>query len=108
MKRTCLWLAVMFALGVASWSLSSTQALARHGVRVQSTDDLFYNMYSNGPATPAQLYVAPMPVPAWVGHTYTTYQPLMSHEWLNPHARRYFRYEGCRRIPTNYTRVEHW
>ena len=40
----------------------------------------------------AQLYVAPMPVPAHVGHTYFTYQPLMPHEFLYKHKRSYHRY----------------
>ncbi len=68
---------------------------------------LFSNRYSNGPGTDAKLYVAPLPVPEWVGHTYTTYQPLQPSEWLNPHSRRYFRFDG-HPLPVNYTRVEHW
>ena len=56
--------------------------------------DLFYNYY----ATPhcgtqgAQLYVAPRPVPAHVGHVYYTYQPFMPHEFMYPHTRTYHRY----------------
>ena len=56
--------------------------------------DLFYNFYV--PPTcggvGAQLYVAPLPVPANVGHTYYTYQPLMPHEFLYQHHRTYHRY----------------
>lgn len=67
--------------------------------------DLFYNFwvppgcYAEGggaAATPnsvgAQLYIAPHPVPAYVGHTFYTYQPLMPHEMLYPHSRHYHRY----------------
>jgi hypothetical protein len=68
--------------------------------------DLFYNFWvppscnagSAGGALPtpgsvgAQLYIAPQPVPAYVGHTFFTYQPLMPHEMLYPHSRHYHRY----------------
>ena len=56
--------------------------------------DLFYNFYAapscNGVG--AYLYVSPLPIPAHVGHTYITYQPLMPHEFLYPHHRTYHRY----------------
>ena len=55
--------------------------------------DLFYNYYV--PPTcggmGAAMYIAPQPVPAYVGHTYYTYQPLMPHEMLYKHHRRYHR-----------------
>jgi hypothetical protein len=53
--------------------------------------DLFYNFYvpNNCGGAPAALYIAPRPVPALVGHTYSTYQPLMPHEMLYPHHRTY-------------------
>ena len=56
--------------------------------------DLFYNFW-NGPncgGVAAQLYIAPHPVPAYVGHTFYTYQPLMPHEMLYTHKRTYHRY----------------
>ena len=55
--------------------------------------DLFYNYYV--PPTfgmGASLYLSPGPVPAHVGHTYITYQPLMPHEFMYPHHRTYYRY----------------
>jgi hypothetical protein len=52
--------------------------------------DLFYNFYvPNNCGVPAQLYIAPRPVPALVGHTYYTYQPLLPHEFTYPHHRTY-------------------
>ncbi len=53
--------------------------------------DLFYNFYvpNNCGGAPAALYIAPRPIPAVVGHTYYTYQPLMPHEMLYPHYRTY-------------------
>jgi hypothetical protein len=62
--------------------------------RTYGQPDLFYNYYV--PATcggvPAAMYIAPRPVPAWVGYTYYTYQPVMPNELLYQHNRTYFRY----------------
>ena len=56
--------------------------------------DLFYNYYVPGTCggVPAQMYLSPQPVPATVGHTYITYQPMMPHEMLYTHHRAYYRY----------------
>ncbi len=61
--------------------------------------DLFYNFYAPNyvGAVPAQLYVAPRPVPGSVGHTYVTYQPLMPHEFTYPHHRTYRKWYDCGR-----------
>lgn len=61
---------------------------------VQAPPDLFYNFYVQPAAdgTSAQLYLSPVPTPRMVGHTYITYQPLMPHEMMYHHARRYYRY----------------
>lgn len=55
---------------------------------------LFYNFYAPNycGGVPAQLYIAPRPVPPLVGHTYYTYQPLMPHEFTYPHTRTYRNY----------------
>lgn len=57
--------------------------------------DLFYNYYTQPSmvgGVPAQMYVSPRPVPPHVGHTYITYQPLMPHEYMYRHCRKYWRY----------------
>lgn len=56
--------------------------------------DLFYNFYQapNCGGVGAQMYLAPMPIPPHVGHTYYTYQPFMPHELLYKHKRTYHRY----------------
>ena len=56
--------------------------------------DLFRNYYvaPNCGGGGAQLYLAPHAVPAYVGHTFFTYQPLMPHEMLYKHHRTYHRY----------------
>lgn len=56
-------------------------------------EDLFYNFYvGGGGCVPAAMYPSPRPVPAWVGHTYITYQPLLPHEFLYRHHRIYDRW----------------
>ena len=54
--------------------------------------NLFYNYYTQGAANQvnAQMYLAPRPVPAYVGHSYYTYQPLMPHEHMYTHSRNYY------------------
>ena len=70
---------------------------------------LFQNYYA--PSAPggisAPLYTAPVQVPANVGHTYATYQPLMPHELLYRHNRTYYRYYDGGRGLTR-TRVIWW
>ena len=62
--------------------------------RFYGQPDLFYNYYAWPSCTDvgAELYISPRPVPAHVGHTYITYQPLMPHEFLYEHHRTYHRY----------------
>ena len=79
----------------------------RH-ISYQQQKDLFYNYYAqpgpyNGAA--AQMYVAPHPVPPFVGQTYVTYQPYMPHEFLYKHERSYYTYNpgaGWRRTNVRY------
>lgn len=61
---------------------------------VGSGPQLFANQYTQGMANQAtaQMYVAPVPVPQWVGHTYYTYQPLYPHELMHKHRHRYHSY----------------
>ncbi|HUE74383.1 MAG TPA: hypothetical protein VMP01_26105 [Pirellulaceae bacterium] len=62
--------------------------------RYYGEHDLFYNYWIGGycGANTAPLYLSPRPVPAHVGHTYITYQPLMPHEFMYKHHRTYHRY----------------
>jgi hypothetical protein len=62
--------------------------------RTFSQPELFYNYYVPGTCggVPAEMYLAPQPVPALVGHTYFTYQPMMPHELLYQHHRTYYRH----------------
>lgn len=66
----------------------------RRRISYQRQKDLFYDYYVGpyGCNAAAQMYVAPLPVPANVGHTYVSYQPLMPHEMMYDHNRSYYTY----------------
>lgn len=60
--------------------------------------NVFYNHYLH-PAmdgTAASLYPAPMPVPAHVGQSHYTYEPLQPHEYMYRHHRVYYNAHGTR------------
>jgi hypothetical protein len=61
---------------------------------VDGGNELFANQYTQGAANQAtaQIYVSPVPVPEWVGHTYYTYQPFYPHEMMHAHSQRYHSY----------------
>jgi hypothetical protein len=64
----------------------------RRVVSRQRPNDLFYDYYV-GPqpsGAAAGMYVSPQPVPPAMGHTYTTYQPFMPHEYMYQHHRSYW------------------
>ncbi len=62
---------------------------------VQAQDHLFPQYYTQGASqTTAGMYPSPHWVPVHVGHTYNTYQPLMPHEMMYQHCRKYTTYYG--------------
>ena len=81
-----LGLMVLFTTLIGTGQLVSTahagEGPYRKTISYQSKNDLFYNYYEgpNPNGVTAGMYVSPLPVPPHVGHTYTTYQPLMPHE----------------------------
>ena len=82
------------------------------GVEAPTPDVVSKNNYPPIPPGPypgvgAQLYVAPQPVPARVGHTWVTYPPFMPHEFLYQHKRRYVRCSGAMGM-RNDTRAYWW
>lgn len=93
--------AAVVAAAVVTITLSNTASAVelkngwngkRH-ISYQAQKDLFYNYYAqpgvfNGAA--AGIYPAPRPVPAYVGHTWVTYQPFMPHELMYAHQRSYY------------------
>jgi hypothetical protein len=60
----------------------------------KGTQPLFDNYFTHGSANAAEagLYISPIGVPGWVGHTYNTYQPLYPHQFLYEHHDRYHSY----------------
>ena len=103
MRRNVVSICVYLVLVAILWHVgSAAECYADHAgwdgkrrISYQQQKDLFYNYYAQpGPFynTPSQMYVSPLPVPANVGHTYTTYQPFMPHEYTYRHQRAYYTY----------------
>ena len=69
------------------------QGEAGYAMPMGQGQDLFYNYYAQ-PGQPAGMYPAPFPTPSIAGHVYYTYQPLLPHEFLYPHAREYYTMHG--------------
>lgn len=79
------------------------------GGRTYGRPDLFYNYYTQGysNAVNAQMYVSPLPVPPYVGHTFMTYPPLAPEHYLYWHKDRYHNhYDGGRGL--NRTRAVYY
>jgi hypothetical protein len=115
--------AALVAVGWTFAAIGDPAASAQYGwdgqrkISYQRSNDLFYNYYVGpGPSgVPAEMYVAPLPVPANVGHTYVTYQPFMPHEFMYKHHRSTYNYHpgaGWTRTKVRYhtagTMLQHW
>lgn len=95
--------------GINTLRVVALAALVCSGVTAQATEPhLFADQYTQGSANQAtaSMYVSPVPVPAWVGHTYYTYQPLYPHEYMHLHGHRYHSYydggRGLNRTSVHY------
>lgn len=98
-RTFALTLAVAIAWQAMPLGIDSAEAAGRgwegkRRISYQHQKDLFYNYYAApGPSgAAAQMYVAPVPTPAFVGHTYVTYQPFYPHEYMHRHKRSYYTY----------------
>ncbi len=75
----------------------------------KGTQPLFDNYFTQGNANQATagMYISPIGVPGWVGHTYYTYQPLYPHHYLYQHHDRYHSYydngQGLNRTHASYS-----
>jgi len=125
MRSTLVAAALVAGLGIGVWNTSDIRAEDQATSQESCVTDisyqggspcrpweygdpaLFYNFYAPNycGGVPAQLYIAPRPVPPLVGHTYYTYQPLMPHEFTYPHTRTYRNYYDCGRGMTR-TKVQ--
>ncbi len=88
--RWAICLAIGLTTGmVMAWGTALAHEPARSDARNHRAGDLFPSYWA--PAAPgaisAPLYVAPVPTPPYVGHTWVTYQPLYPHEFLYPHRK---------------------
>lgn len=90
--RTAMFAVAIVGLWFATQSAEAAEGRGKRKISYQGKNDLFYN-YTVGPnpsSNRARMYVSPQPIPPNVGHTYTTYQPLMPHEYLYQHTRSYY------------------
>jgi hypothetical protein len=88
--------------GFGAGSASGSQWGYRHA------QPLFDNHFTQGYANQAEagLYIAPVGVPGWVGHTYITNQAFYPHQYLYAHHDRYHSYydngRGMNRTSAHY------
>lgn len=100
-------------------SFASQSAFAQDGAAYQAPlplgyngnniPPLEYNYYypSYGGELPARMYLAPLPVPGYVGYTYITYPGLAPHQFLYLHTDTYYRahpYGGSTTTRIRYSR----
>lgn len=75
---------------------------------VNGAGDMFHNYYTQGYSNQAsaEMFVSPRPIPAWVGHTYYTYQPFYPHHYMYWHKDTYHAYydnsRGLNRTSAHY------
>ena len=81
---------IVAAVCVAFISLVADQGLGQRN----GQEYLFAQYYTQSGASSAhaEMYPAPHPVPAHVGNSYYTYQPLMPHEMMYSHSRNYYNF----------------
>ena len=92
MSQACLTMCLVVGIWQVVTQVEAGEGLWKRTISYQSKRDLFYN-FQEGPnpsGTATAMYVSPVPVPPFVGHTYTTYQPLMPHEYLYKHTRSHY------------------
>ncbi len=97
MNHSLRHLTCALAILAGSVLVTSTNAQDQHAEHAPQTplaENLFYNYYTQGGMNQvnAQMYLAPRPVPAYVGHSYYTYQPLLPHEHMYSHVRNYYKW----------------
>ncbi|MBX3425727.1 MAG: hypothetical protein KF688_08615 [Pirellulales bacterium] len=92
LTRTVVLATSLLGMCLTARPAAAVEGLYKRVISYQAKEDLF-GQYYEGPdpsGATAQMYVSPVPVPPNVGHTYTTYQPLMPHEYLYRHTRSHY------------------
>lgn len=92
-KETVMQFGTKLSIATALLAVCSLTSSASGQDAYGSGPQLFANQYTQGASSQAaQMYLAPQPVPAWVGHTYYTYQPFYPHEMMYRHTDRFHNY----------------
>lgn len=93
LQRITLALALMLGCSLAT-TANAQEAAESAADQTPLAANLFYNYYTQGGMNQvdAAMYIAPRPVPAYVGHSYYTYQPLLPHEHMYAHVRNYYKW----------------
>lgn len=96
-----------FSGGSSSAGYTSNGGYGTWGNR--QVQPLFDNYFTQGKANQADaaLYISPVGVPGWVGHTYNTYQPLYPDEFLYTHKDKYHSYYD-QGFGLNRTKAAYW
>jgi hypothetical protein len=85
----------IWSLSFAIVSVAVSGFVAGNSMAQSSGTENLYSQYYTQPGVSiahAEMYPAPHPVPAHVGHSYYTYQPLMPHEMMYTHSRNYYNF----------------
>lgn len=87
---------VMYADGSGGYSSGTYYADTASGSQwgYRHAQPLFDNYFTQGSANRADagMYISPVGVPGWVGHTYVTNQAFYPHQYLYAHHDRYHSY----------------
>ncbi|MCA9237143.1 MAG: hypothetical protein KDA44_16830 [Planctomycetales bacterium] len=92
--RSLVLATTLLGICLTAGSASAVEGLWKREISYQAKGDLFAQYYEgpNPSGATAGMYVSPVPTPPNVGYTYTTYQPLMPHEYLYAHKRTHYAY----------------
>ena len=87
-------LLILVAMG--AFAFTGESAIAQQQQSSQMEFNLFQNFHTQPGASmsSAAMYSAPHPVPASVGYSNYTYQPLYPHQHLYAHKKNYYNYYG--------------
>ena len=82
---------------VAAACMAVIGLMGQQGLAQRNGQEYLFSQYYTQPgasSAQAEMYPAPHPVPAHVGNSYYTYQPLMPHEFMYSHSRNYYNYHA--------------
>jgi len=106
-RRTGLW--ALAALAATIFGAAS-QSHAGGPINLRRTNSPNHTNYAieGVDGLGSRAYVAPMPVPPWVGHTHYTYSPFYPQHYMWRHYDVTRRYNPGHVLPANVTRAFYW